>query len=81
VRELQIHKWRTENIDGAQLLRITTQYYDTAAAKRNLLESESDIAGGSSSVGGAVKQQNTYSSHKNYDYISETEYILIRAVI
>ena len=30
VRELQIHKWRTDNIDGAQYLRITTEYYDSA---------------------------------------------------
>ena len=35
VRELQIHHWRTDNIDGAQYLRITTEFYDgTGGATR-----------------------------------------------
>ena len=31
VRELQIHKWRTDNIDGAQYLRISTEFYDSSS--------------------------------------------------
>jgi hypothetical protein len=47
VRELQIHKWRTDNIDGAQYLRISTEFYDSS--------STSGSAGG-----GAGRTQNSY---------------------
>ena len=46
VRELQIHKWRTDNIDGAQYLRISTEFYDNSSS-----------SGGG--VGGAARQ-NSY---------------------
>ena len=45
VRELQIHKWRTDNIDGAQYLRISTEFYD---------------GGSSGGAGGGARTQNSY---------------------
>lgn len=42
VRELLRNKWSSKNIDGSQLLRISTEYYDTRIAQRNLDEEEGD---------------------------------------
>jgi hypothetical protein len=42
VRELLRNKWSSKNIDGSQLLRISTEYYDTRIAQRNLDEDEGD---------------------------------------
>jgi len=50
VRELQIHKWRTDNIDGAQYLRISTEFYDSNSTSGGL--------GGFTS--GGANRQNTY---------------------
>jgi hypothetical protein len=36
VRELLRNKWSSKNIDGTQLLRISTEFYDTNLAKKNL---------------------------------------------
>jgi transcription termination factor NusB len=40
VRELFRNKWSSKNIDGSQLLRISTEFYDTNIAQRNLDEDE-----------------------------------------
>jgi len=42
VRELFRNKWSSKNIDGSQLLRISTQFYDTNIAQRNLDSEEAD---------------------------------------
>ena len=42
VRELFRNKWSSKNIDGSQLLRISTQFYDKSIAQRNLDEEEAD---------------------------------------
>jgi len=42
VRELLRNKWSSKNIDGSQLLRISTEYYDTRIAQRNLDEDEGE---------------------------------------
>ena len=47
VRELQIHHWRTDNIDGAQYLRISTEFYDSTSS-----------SGGGATSGAA--RQNSY---------------------
>ena len=42
VRELLRNKWSSKNIDGTQLLRISTEFYDTRIPQRNLEDNESD---------------------------------------
>jgi len=42
VRELLRNKWSSKNLDGSQLLRISTQFYDKNIAQRNLDEDEAD---------------------------------------
>ena len=51
VRELYMNQWNTDNIDGTQLLRISTEYFDSRAAQLNL-ENDDDFRVG----GGGLKK-------------------------
>ena len=48
VHLLRSSGWKSDNLDGIHLLRITTEYYNIHAAKQNLnkLESEDELFGG-----------------------------------
>ena len=58
VRELLRNKWSSKNIDGSQLLRISTEFYDTSIAQRNLDDDAENILRGGGKRASEFKMSN-----------------------